>query len=343
MLLKKEWQLFLVLLIVYYLDYIIDIEMDGWYISSTPWKDVIFTLFHATLFALVNYVLLEKYFLTRRYLLFVLGLFILLSIYGVIEEGILEKILTPRSRGRDPVNWRNILMYWGEMTIPLLAFIAVKLMRANYEKEKRLEQIAKDSLKNELKLLKSQIQPHVLFNSLNNLYNFTLNKSDKAPELVLKLSNVLRYITYETAVEKVLLTKELAFIEDYIDLQKMQYAQRGKIVYDNQMDTPINHLKIAPFILIPFIENSFKHSFGTKIRAVEVHVRVQIQTDKLSLWVSNNFEQDTNDKSVLTVGGIGLQNVQQRLELLYPQQYQLDIQQTKERYEVNLQLMLKTT
>ena len=288
----------------------------------------------------MNQVLIERYFFTRRYLFFVLSLFAFLSVYGVIEEGILEKILTPRSRGRDPVNWRNVLMYWGEMSVPLLAFIAVKLMRANFEKEKRLEQIEKDNLTNELKLLKSQIQPHVLFNSLNNLYNFTLKKSDDAPELVLKLSNVLRYITYETAVEKVSLEKELAFITDYVDLQRMQYTGRGQIDFAVQKQLVNTDLKIAPFVLIPFIENSFKHSFGTKIRAVEVAISILLQGDKLTLSVLNNYEPRPTDERELTVGGIGLQNVQQRLELLYPQRYQLDIQEVNDRYEVNLQINL---
>ena len=135
----------------------------------------------------------------------------------------------------------------------------------------------RDSLSNELKFLKSQIQPHILFNSLNSLYDYTLSKSDKAPELVLQLSSVLRYVLYDTTENLVPLTTELNFIEDYISLQKMQLEGRGTIEFSIKKNSTSETLKIAPFLLIPFIENSFKHSLSSKERAIIIKVQIDIQ------------------------------------------------------------------
>ena len=145
-----------------------------------------------------------------------------------------------------------------------MAFASIKIVSDNIANQKRIEQIEKDSLTNELKFLKSQIQPHILFNSLNNLYEYTLSKSDKAPDLVLQLSNVLRYVLYETTAEHIALSKELHFVKEYIALQEIQLEGRGQIDFNLEHQKPLDQLIISPFLMIPFIENCFKHSFRDK-------------------------------------------------------------------------------
>ena len=259
---KKEYLLQLVVLMIFYLDSIIDMDDGLVEISKSPSIDFLFLLFHALLFFLVNYLLIPKLFYRKKYVWFGLSLIGMIILFAVLEEGVVERILTPNTRGRNPVTWTSIYWFFSEILVPLLTFMSIKFMLDNFTHLQKLEQIERENLTNELKFLKSQIQPHILFNSLNNLYNFTLSKSDKAPDLVLKLSNVLRYVLYETANQKVTLEKELSFVEDYIDLQKMQFEGRGIIQFSKTINTPIDDLEIAPFLLVPFIENSVKHSFG---------------------------------------------------------------------------------
>lgn len=225
---KKEWIVQLVALVIYYLDSIKEVSHEGVEFSATPGKDLLYILFHLTLLLAVNYILIPKLFNKKKYFLFFVSLVALIVIYGVLEEAVVERMLDPNSRGRNPVNWQSIYWFFGEIMVPLLAFMSIKFVFDNIERQKKLEEIEKNSLRNELKFLKSQIQPHILFNSLNNIYEYTLSKSDKAPELVLLLSNVLRYVLYETTTEKVPLSDELKFIEDYIELQKIQLEGRGE-------------------------------------------------------------------------------------------------------------------
>ncbi len=337
---KKEWLFQIVALVIFYLDSIISVEHEGLFFSETPAVDLIYVLYVAILFLIVNYILIPRLFYAKKYLLFFISLIGLIVLFGVIEEGILEKIFSPNSRGKNDVTWQSIYWYFGEILVPLLAFMTIKFVFDSFAHQQKLEEIEKDRLTNELKLLKSQIQPHILFNSLNNLYHFALKKSDDVPGLILKLSNVLRYVLYETTDEKVSLEKELTFIKDYIDLQEIQYKGRGEIHFDLQKEADCESIKIAPFLLIPFIENSFKHSFGSKINEVVIEIKLAIQEDSLSLFVKNNFEKDKGNSEKLTQGGIGMKNVKKRLDLLYPKQYELNIIENQQEYIVKLDLEL---
>jgi len=337
---KKEWIVQFVVLILFYFDSIMYVRHHGIEWSDTPWVDFLFLLYHAILFIFVNYVLIPKFFYPKKYLLFFLALMGSIILFGIIEEGVVEKILSPDERGTNEVTWQSIYFFFQEIAIPLFALMTVKFMFDNFKQQKKLEQIEKDNLTNELKFLKSQIQPHILFNSLNNLYEFTLSKSDKAPDLVLKLANVLRYVLYETSSEKVKLSKEFKFLKDYIDLQRMQFEGRGVLEFDESHNNNLEELEIAPFLLIPFIENSVKHSLGTKEKNVMVNIFLEVKEKNIKLLVSNNYEKSNIKSEDLTTKGIGLKNVKKRLDLLYPNQYELSIQESNTFYSVQLELGL---
>jgi len=337
---KKEWFFQLVALVIFYLDSIIFVDHEGISFSDEPGINLVFLLYSALLYLVVNYVLIPKYFYTKKYLLFFLSLLWTIIFFGGIEEEVIEKILSPNSRGANDLTWQSFYWYFGEKLVPLLTFMTIKLVFDNFNQQQQLEKIKQDRLNNELQLLKSQIQPHILFNSLNNLYHFALKKSAEVPGLILKLSNVLRYVLYETTDEKVALAKELAFIKDYIDLQEIQYEGRGEINFNLQLKQDSEAIIIAPFLLIPFIENSFKHSFGTKIREVFIEIDIVLQESSLHLAVKNNFEKDDGTNQELIQGGIGLKNVKKRLNLLYPNQHQLKIKETKQEYFITLDLKL---
>lgn len=338
---KKEWLCQLLALILFYLDSIISVEHEGVFISPEPGTDLLYILYAAVLFLTVNYVLIPQFFYKKKYVQFFLALIGTIIVFGIIEEAVVEQILSPNSRGKNAVTWQSIYWYFGEILIPLLTFMTIKFVFDNFEQQRKLERIEQDKLSNELKLLKSQMQPHILFNSLNNLYNFALKKSEEVPNLILKLSNVLRYVLYEAAEEKVPLEKELAMIEDYVGLQVIQYQNRGKITLNIARPTESETIQIAPFLLIPFVENGFKHSFGSLVENVFVEIDINISKGNLQLIVRNNFDENYEVDSSLTKGGIGLNNVKKRLELLYPKKYLLQISDEKQIYLVDLKIVLE--
>ncbi len=337
---KKEWLFQIIAFIIFCLNAIIYVEHEGIIFSDSPGVDLIFVLYETILFLIVNYVLIPKLFHTKKYLLFFLSLIGLIILFGVVEEGVVEKIFTPNSRGTNDVTWQSIYWFFGEILIPLLAFMTIKFVFDNFKQEQRLAQLEQDRLSNELKLLKSQIQPHILFNSLNNLYNFALKKSEQVPDLIIKLSNVLRYVLYEASDEKVTLHKELTLIKDYVALQEIQYKGRGKIILDIENNDQSKELKIAPFLLIPFVENSFKHSFGTLIDNVIVEIKIKIEDGYLLTEVKNNFDINDGASNSLVMGGIGLKNVGKRLNLLYPKNHTLKTWTENKFYYVDLKILL---
>ena len=337
---KKEWLFQFVALVIIYLDSIIYVEHEGLFFSESFGIDLIFLLYTTVLLLLVNYVLIPKFFHTKKYFIFFVTLIGSIILFGIGEETVVEKILSPTGRGTNDLTWQSIYWYFGEILIPLLTFMTIKFVFDNFTKQQKIEKIEKDRLSNELQLLKSQIQPHILFNSLNNLYHFALKKADTVPELILKLSNVLRYVLYETTEEMVSLKKEMAFIKDFIDLQEIQYKGRGQITFNSQIANGSEQLSIAPFILIPYIENSFKHSFGTKINDVFVEIDITAKEGQLQLLIKNNFEIDDGKSDTLIQGGIGLKNVGKRLNLIYPNRHRLNIREDNQEYFVNLRLRL---
>lgn len=324
---------------MHYIDMIKELSHEGISFSKQPGIEFIFLLYNLTLFLLVIYVLIPKLFYRKKFILFFISLFGLLILYGAVEEAIIEQILDPKGRGRNSLTWQSIYWCIQEDMVPLLGFMTVKFVMDNFEQQRQLAQIEKNSLTNELKFLKSQIQPHILFNSLNSLYDYTLSKSDNAPELVLQLSSVLRYVLYETSGTLVPLTKEINFIEDYVALHKMQLEGRGEIQFLINKNK-VESLKIAPFLLIPFIENSFKHSLRSIERNIFIKIQIDIQDTAVNLLVENNFETISPNSEDLTTKGIGLKNVEKRLTLLYPNRHQLLIEKNNNLYKVQLKIRL---
>jgi len=193
------------------------------------------------------------------------------------------------------------------------------------------------TMQSELKFLRSQINPHFLFNTLNNLYALTLKKSDDAPAIVLKLSEMMRYMLYECNEKKVLLSKEVSYMQNYLDLERLR--QRASIEITFELDGEVNDQKIAPLLLIPFIENSFKHGLTSRIDGW-VRIRLQISQKKLLFDIENSKGPGMPKQVHRKSGGIGLVNVRRRLNLIYPDNYQLKISNEPNSYRVSLDLNL---
>jgi len=225
------------------------------------------------------------------------------------------------------------------MYIVVILVSAYKLLKHNYksmEQNKALEnkflQTQLQLKDEELRFLKMQIHPHFLFNTLNTLYGFALNKADEAPEMILKLSNLLDYILYQIDKPKVLLSEEINHIEDYIGLEKMRFHDTLDVQLDN--DNTNQDFQVAPMLLIPFVENSFKH--GNLINGIlSINIKITTTDNMLIFSISNSFTDNENKKD-----GIGLKNIKKRLEMLYPNQYELIIQTKEQKFDVILKLKI---
>ena len=204
--------------------------------------------------------------------------------------------------------------------------------------QNRTRELEKQNLTSELKFLKTQIDPHFFFNTLNSLYALSLKKSDKAPDTVLKLSNMMRYMLYECNDKTVSLEKEIKYIKNYIDLEAIRVPDRN-VVNLTIEGNPDNKL-IMPLVFSPFIENSFKHGLNT-VESGFVDIKLKIKDDHLFFNISNSYDpQKLNDKGI---GGIGLENVKRRLNLVYPENHMLKVNKTDTTYEIELYIKLIKT
>lgn len=198
------------------------------------------------------------------------------------------------------------------------------------------------SMQTELKFLRTQINPHFLFNTLNSLYALTLKKSDKAPEVVLKISEAMRYMLYECNERFVPLEKEVHYIENYLELERLRHGDDTHIQY--RIVGKIKDQKIAPLIFITFIENCFKHGFNNRIDDRWIDIQIHIEDDFITLKAANSNSPIPAAIGPKNSGGVGLVNVRKRLDLLYTDRYELkkDISDSEYRIELKLKLIAHT-
>lgn len=306
-----------------------------WMLTTLPTKMMIvyFTL----------YVIIPRYFLKKNYItatLISIVLLILISIFQrIIDFAIFYPWLNPRALNGDlfyfPKIMKNALGIYP--VVALASFI--KITKHFYNEEKKSKEYQQQKLQAELNFLKGQVHPHFLFNTLNNLYALTLKKSDSSPEVVLKLSDLLSFMLYECNSPTVPLNKELKLIEDYIALEKIRYDDRLTTVY--KVDGDINSGQIPPMLLLPFVENAFKHGTSDSLDNVWVEINVKLRNNELRLSVMNsNGIEKTKAEELEYQQGIGLKNVKRRLELLYADHYDLAISEANEMYSVQLTLQM---
>ncbi|RMG29325.1 MAG: sensor histidine kinase [Bacteroidetes bacterium] len=216
---------------------------------------------------------------------------------------------------------------------------SLKIMKHWYEREQHTRALEREKLEAELKFLKAQIHPHFLFNTLNNLYALTLKKSDHAPEVVLKLSGLVNYMLYYTRAEQVPLSKEIESIHNYIALEKIRYGTGLDISFD--IAGAVAGAHIAPMLLLPFVENSFKHGVSDEIQDKWITLNLRVEGQKLRFQIENSKSPRLHTPAEKDyTGGIGLKNVRRRLELLYPKRHELRIIEEEHSYLVILNLEL---
>ncbi len=209
----------------------------------------------------------------------------------------------------------------------------LKFMADWFLNEKIKTKLQNEKLIAELAFLKSQINPHFLFNSLNNIYSLAYQKSVKTPEAILKLSEIMRYMLYESNDNKVAISEEVRYLQNYIELQKLRFKDQTYIEFGIKGN--IEGQTITPLVLISFVENAFKHGLATDEKN-PITINLNVESDKLFFQVTNIKSSQNKDET----GGIGLQNVKRRLDLIYKEQYRLHIDDSKAIYNCELYLNL---
>jgi sensor histidine kinase YesM len=312
-------------------DYILQFKLHLFYLP---------VVFAASYFTL--YFLIPKFLQQRRYFYFILLLLVSAFIFSVIQRINIYLIVIPLyfPQMLEKFQFFSFDLVFRILKIypPVILATSIKLFMEWYQDQQIFQQLAKEKLEAELKFLRSQIHPHFLFNILNSLYALTLKKSEKAPEVVLKLSELLNYMLYDCNAAFVSLNKEINLINDYIDLEKLRYGDKLKIEFNLKKSKSDN--QIAPLLLLPFVENSFKHGVSKKVSDKWIKIDLSINENKLLLKIINskNSNQTENDQDYTE--GIGLLNVKRRLDLLYEDKHHLEINENETEFEVYLQLQL---
>lgn len=308
---------------------------------------MLFPLSVATAYFL-NYFIIPRYLLTKKYGRFILFVFytFVISVWLelLISLGVFIFITNYQSEKMNPSSFDGLLLMVGLYFVIFIA-IALKLVRRSFLIQKKNTELDKRRFETELKLreaelklLKAQIHPHFLFNTLNNLYGLTLEKSDEAPQLVLRLSEILDYILYRCNENKVLLADEINNLKNYLEIEKIRYSEKLKL----EQEFPENpgNLKIVPLIFIPLFENAFKHGVSKSAGEAFVKVKMTLNEKTLVCRIENtkSAEEPVHKENS---HGIGLQNVRKRLELVYPEKYMLSIEDKPDSFLVNLILELE--
>jgi len=286
------------------------------------------------------YRLIPNYLLKKKYGLFILYTIytVILSVFGIVLSILYGLIYTENLKGANtsPLTKTIPFIVLGVFFVTLIV-VSISLILHNYQSAVTNENLKNKILQTqlqlkeqELKFLKMQIHPHFLFNSLNTIYGYALKKGDDAPEMILKLSNLLDYILYQIDKPQVLLKDELNHMYDYVSLERMRFHDTLEVKIEKHITN--DAIEIAPMLLIPFVENSFKH--GTIINGkLTVAIDLKFEDDILNFIIVNSFIRDDEN-----IGGIGLENIKKRLEMLYPNKHSIEIIQRKGQFIVVLKI-----
>jgi sensor histidine kinase YesM len=306
--------------------------------------DVIYgVLFHISLLAAVYlnlYYLIPQFLSSRKYLLYLCLLGALIVCTSWLNIWFVDGLGGLIFEGYYFISELTFFQISQYTTVYVLLTSLLKWSKSWFkvaEQERRIRRLEKEKLKAELEALKSQINPHFLFNSLNNIYALALDEDKKTPAVILGLSKCLRYMLYECGEEKVLLKKEINYIKDYIDLQKLRLEHPASINFEIQ--GKIENQKIAPLLFTPIIENGFKHGVKGDTENAYLNILLKVEDQQLILHTENNKGQATEVENSKHKG-LGLSNLKQQLDLLYPNKHQLNIQENEQLFSLDLKIDL---
>ncbi|RMZ51832.1 histidine kinase [Flavobacteriaceae bacterium PRS1] len=287
------------------------------------------------------YYLIPKFILRKKYLQYLGSITLMLILVYLVRTGLnyllVTKEIWPEAEDSGRFLERNhiIAVILGELYV--LGFVtAIKLLIDWPLELKRNEDLAKLQLSTELKFLRTQIQPHFFFNTLNNLYALTLKKSDDAPRLVIKLSDLMQYVLYEVNSSKASLLQEINHINNYLDIEHIRFKDRVETEMDITGD--IEDVEVPPLLFLSFIENCFKHGLKENDK-IKINMSFEIVNKKyLEFTLSNNFNPNLNQENKQ---GIGIKNTERRLKLLFASDFILEIKMQNSTYNLFLKIPVR--
>lgn len=292
-------------------------------------------------------IVIQGYLFNKQYLKFILSFILYLALSKYYDIGIYLLISKTSFLPADVIEHAarsysiNIKYNLGHfvsvyMLRELIVLSALAYFIRSARQDKQIGDLKEQQLQSELSYLKVQLQPHFFFNTLNNIYALTLQRSEKAAPLVAKHSEMMRYILYDASQNTVSLRKEIDFLKNYVEVEALRHSDKIDISFETQ---GINeHALIEPLLLLPFVENTFKHGIREETSEGYVHIIISLVENELFMEISNSkpalVKQETK--------GIGLQNAARRLDILYPDRYNLDVKNNDDSYELRLTLIVKT-
>ena len=309
--------------------------------SARPEKiDYIYTaLFHVWIFPFVYInlsVLIPSLLSHKKYLLYALSLVVLIPVAAQLNILLFDRWIDTILPGYYFISYYSFFDIIKFMVAYLSVTTLLKLSRGWFrlsEATLKLSELQKENAEAELKVLKSQINPHFLFNSLNSVYSLALNNSEKTPETILKLSEILRYVIYETGNDFISLSKEIKYLMDYIDLQKIRSDSRAVVTIDLNGET--DGIMIAPMLLLPLVENSFKH--GVKGSAEKPFIKIEVLLTRNDFYFSiTNNKGVVDDVDLKDYKGIGIDNVRKRLEMIYAGNHEFNVTDNDDTFKVEI-------
>ena len=314
--------------------------VDNW--DYPTWFKMIRHLIDISFWIIIVYVnilyLIPKYLQNKKPILYLLSLILLVILISPIATSSMILLFKKNTEDARYFFENQSILALINLFVGLASTLYKILMDWLIHQNEKIA-LERQNLQSELKFLKSQINPHFFFNTLNNLYALTLKKSDLAPEIVLRLSEMMRYMLYESNEKKVSLEKEINYVKNYLELEKLRQGNKFDINFN--LNGEVTNQKIAPLMFIPFLENSFKHGLDNQIKSGYVNIDLNLKEESVEMAIENSKPPSIPKKTPYKKsGGIGLQNVRRRLKLLYPQRHKLDIEEKPNSFKVYLNIQL---
>jgi len=274
------------------------------------------------------YILFPKFFFSKKYKIY------LVCITSITSLGAISLRLIFASAN----SYFSISLFQHFLNLSLFVVItsSIKFSREFFRKQDQVIKAENENLKSELSLLKTQVNPHFLFNTLNNLYGLILqNQNHEAAEITLKLSDLMRYMLESSKTDKTSLNREILFIKDYLALEKIRLAQKADIRFE--LTTWDKDIFIAPLLFVPLVENAFKHGLQTISERSFAWFSLAVQDNELFFEAQNSIGKNLDDQ---VKSGTGLDNLRKRLDLIYPEKYQLEVEKNENIFKVTLLITL---
>ena len=312
--------------------------------SSSPSKiDYIYTTcFVITLITPVSftlYLLIPKYLKKEKNLIFIIFFILNIVVFSELNPWFFELIVNTFFSDYYFISYHNTIEIYFIFFIFLMLTSLIKLgedwVYLN-QIENNVLKAQKQEIEQQLYYLKGQINPHFLFNSLNVLYSLAIDKKEDITNAILQLSGILRYVIYDVETDKIPIEKEITLIQNYIEFEKNRHVKDSKISFDFKIE---NNFEIYPMLLLPLLENSFKHGLKSGIKNPFIDIKLIVENKKLHFTIINNFKEITTN-NLTNDNGIGLENIQKNLILIYPEKHQFSIEKKEEIFTTKLTINL---